>query len=213
MGKSPEELRAYIDGSDAITGHPFMQEILDALTHPLTHEETKPIELKRSFSRLLEPNKEKNLEKLFLDNNWTDKLPIVLPTEERVGAMLSGTSQKPNKEVGRMRPTSTREAWSYTVEKVAINAVMAGADPKYFPVILALAATQVSARASTTSSAATMAVVNGPIRKEIGMNWGIAAMGPYNHPNATIGRVLWAAFSKSPGWVAPRSYLPWVPRQ
>src|SRR3989442_4111269 len=90
--------------------------------------------------------------------------------------------------VGRMRPTHFREAWEYTVEKVAVNAVMAGARPEDFPVILALAATSVTARGSTTSSAAGMAVVNGPIRNEIGMNAGIGAMGPYNHANATIGR-------------------------
>jgi hypothetical protein len=65
---------------------------------------------------------------------------------------------------------------------------MAGAAPEYFPVILALAASGVSARASTTSSAAAMCVVNGPIRKELGMNCGIGALGPYNHANATIGR-------------------------
>ena len=87
-----------------------------------------------------------------------------------------------------MRPTSFREYWEYTVEKVAVNAVMAGARPEYFPVILALAATGVSARGSTTSSMAAMVVVNGPIRHEIGMNSGIGAMGPYNHANATIGR-------------------------
>src|SRR5207244_1573353 len=53
---------------------------------------------------------------------------------------------------------------------------------------LALAASGASARGSTTSSAAAMAVVNGPVREEIGMNWGIGALGPYNHANATIGR-------------------------
>jgi hypothetical protein len=121
-------------------------------------------------------------------NHWTDYLPIVLPTEERVAEMLAGTSRRPDEVVGQMRPTSTREAWSYTVEKVAVNAVMAGARPEYFPVILALAATGASARGSTTSSMAAMAVVNGPIRHEIGMNWGVGALGPYNHANATIGR-------------------------
>src|SRR5206468_12000315 len=90
--------------------------------------------------------------------------------------------------VGHMRPTQFREYWEYTVEKVAVNAVMAGAAPEYFPVILALAASGVSARGSTTSSAAAMAVVNGPIRHEIGMNCGIGALGPYNHANATTGR-------------------------
>ena len=131
---------------------------------------------------------EDNLHQLFLDNNWTDKLPILLPTEERVATMLAATSHDPDEVVGRMRPTSTREAWQYTVEKVAVNAVMAGAKPEYFPVILALAATQTSARASTTSSAAAMVVVNGPVRHQIGMNWGTGALGPYNHANATIGR-------------------------
>ena len=71
---------------------------------------------------------------------------------------------------------------------VAVNAVMAGARPEYFPVILALAASGATARPSTTTSAASMTVVNGPMRHEIGMNWGIGAMGPYNHANATIGR-------------------------
>src|SRR6202035_967055 len=79
-------------------------------------------------------------------------------------------------------------AWEYTVEQVAVNAVMAGAAPEYFPVILALAASQVSARGSTSSSASAMVVVNGPIRDEIAMNSGIGAMGPYNHANSTIGR-------------------------
>jgi hypothetical protein len=90
--------------------------------------------------------------------------------------------------VGHMRPTHFREAWEYTVEKVAVNAVMAGARPAYFPVILALAATGVSARGSSSSSLATMAVVNGPVRHEIGMNVGTGALGPHNHANATIGR-------------------------
>jgi len=65
---------------------------------------------------------------------------------------------------------------------------MAGARPEYFPLILALAASGITARGSTSSSGAAMVVVNGPIRGEIGMNAGIGAMGPYNHANATIGR-------------------------
>lgn len=142
----------------------------------------------QSTPRLIEPDTEENLQALFLENNWTDKLPIVLPTEERVAAMLAHTSRKPDEVVGRMQPTANRGLFEYTVEKVAVNAVMSGARPEYFPVILALAASEVTARASTSSSGAPMVVVNGPIRHEIGMNWGIGAMGPYNHANATIGR-------------------------
>ena len=102
--------------------------------------------------------------------------------------MLKGTNHPPDKIVGSMRPTAFREAWEFTVEKVAVNAVMAGARPEYLPVILALAASGITARSSSTTSLATISVVNGPIRNEIGMNSGIGAMGPYNHANATIGR-------------------------
>jgi hypothetical protein len=102
--------------------------------------------------------------------------------------MLAATRRAPDEVVGHMRPTHFREAWAYTVEKVAVNAVMAGARPEYFPVILTLAGTGVSARGSTTSSMAAMAVVNGPIRHQIDMNAGIGALAPYNHANATIGR-------------------------
>ena len=145
-------------------------------------------EFERTTPRLVEPDTEDNLQRQFLENNWTDGLPIVLPTEKRVAAMLAHTSRKPDEVVGRMQATEFRGAWEYTVEKVAVNAVMAGARPEYFPVILALAASQVSARGSTSSSASAMVVVNGPIRHEIDMNGGIGAMGPYNHANATIGR-------------------------
>jgi hypothetical protein len=188
MGKSPAELRAYIDGNDPSTGRPVMTEVIDALTRPLDEEDRKVVAFDRSTPRFTEPDTEENLHQLFLKEHWTDCLPIVLPTEERVDAMLAGTSHAPDEVVGRMRPTSTREAWEYTVEKVAVNAVMAGARPAYLPVILALAASRVSARGSTTSSTANMVVVNGPIRREIDMNWGIGAMGPFNHANATIGR-------------------------
>src|SRR5437588_3831351 len=141
-----------------------------------------------TIPRVLEPDTEDNLQRLFIENKWTDGLPIVLPTERRVAEMLSATSRKPDEVVGRMQPTEFRGKWEYTVEKVAVNAVMAGARPEYFPVILALAASEVSARGSTSSSSAAMVVVNGPIRQEINMNSGTGAMGPYNHANATIGR-------------------------
>lgn len=188
MGKSPVELRAYVDGNDPITGRPVMDEVIEALTSPLSDEDTRHVSFERTTPRFVEPDELEHLHRLFLESQWTDRLPIVLPTEERVAAMLAATSRGRDDVVGRMRPTSTREAWEYTVEKVAVNAVMAGARPEYFPVILALAATGATARGSTTSSMAAMAVVNGPIRHEIGMNCGIGAMGPYNHANATIGR-------------------------
>jgi hypothetical protein len=165
-----------------------IQLVIEGLTRPFDAADQQNGVYERTTPRLVEPDTEDNLHRLFLDNNWTDKLPIILPTEERVAEMLRGTSRNPDEVVGHMRPTLFREAWEYTVEKVAVNVVMAGARPEYFPVILAIAASGVSGRGSTTSSAAGMAVVNGPIRDEIGMNCGIGALGPHNHANATIGR-------------------------
>jgi hypothetical protein len=188
MGKSPAELRAYVDGNDPVTGRPVMQEVIEGLTRPFDAQDLEKVVYERTTPRLVDPGTEDELQRLFADNNWTDKLPIILPTEERVAEMLAHTTHRPDEVVGRMRPTQFREYWEYTVEKVAVNAVMAGARPEYFPVILAIAASGASGRGSTTSSAAAMCVVNGPIRHEIGMNWGTGALGPYNHANATIGR-------------------------
>jgi hypothetical protein len=188
MGKTPAELRAYVDGADPHTGRPVMREVIEGLTRPVDDGELGPLEFDRSTPRLVAPGTATDLERLFLDNHWTDGLPIVLPTEERVAAMLAGSRRKPDELVGRMRSTHFREYWAYTVEKVAVNAVMAGARPQYFPLILALAATGVTARSSSSSAMASMAVVNGPIRGEIGMNAGTGAMGPYCHANATVGR-------------------------
>jgi hypothetical protein len=188
VDRSAADLRAYIEGHDPISKRPFMQEVLDGLLSPLEDADLHGLSFERTTPRLVEPDTEDNLQRLFERNCWTDMLPIVLPTEERVAAMLKGTSHPPDKVVGRLRPTAFREYWEFTVEKVAVNAVMAGARPEYLPVILALASSGISARSSSTNSFATITVVNGPIRKEIAMHDGIGVMGPYNHANATIGR-------------------------
>jgi hypothetical protein len=188
VGRSAADLRAYIDGTDPVSGRPFMQEVLEGLTVPLDEADLQGLSFERTTPRLLEPDREERLHRLFEENGWTDFLPIALPTEARVEAMLKGTSHPPDKIVGRLRPTAFREFWEFTVEKVAVNAVMAGAPPESFPAILALAASGITARSSSTNSFATITVVNGPIRNEIGMNSGIGVMGPYNRANATIGR-------------------------
>jgi hypothetical protein len=188
LDKTPGELRGYIEGPDPVRGRPFMAEVVEALTRPVDEEDLRGTGFDRSSPRLVDPDTEENLHRLFRENHWTDYFPIVLPTEERVAAMLGGTSRKPDEIVGRMRPTGYRELWEYTVEKVAVNAVLAGAEPAQLPVILALAASGFTARQSSTSSMANMVVVNGPIRNELGMNSGLGALGPYNHANAAIGR-------------------------
>jgi hypothetical protein len=174
------------EDKDVLSGKPMMQAIIDAWTKPLTAEEKysgKPPEAKAE-PRLLPPGTEDALQQLFKDNDWTDYNPIILPTEERVAAMLKGTSQKPDKVVKVINwPGGKR---SLTVEKVAVCAVMAGAKPKHFPLILALA-TYVPF-GNSTSSMANMILVNGPIRNEVGMNYKGNVMGPHNEVNSVLGR-------------------------
>lgn len=191
--------REYLSGNDPVTGKPIIQEIVAALTGPLAEEDKKTGVIERPVGpRLMDPDTEEKLQRLFYANGWTDGLPIVLPTEERVRAMLNGTSHRSDEVVGKMQASSVREFWSYTVEKVAINAVMAGAKPEHFPVILAIASTGVPSLYTSTTSFARMVVVNGPIRDTIGMNAGIGALGPFNESNAVIGRA-WTLLSKNLG--------------
>ena len=193
-GKTRKELDAYIAGDDPVTKRPFMPEIVDYLTKPLTDEEKKTGLVQREKKRFIGPDTADNIQKYFDDRFWTDQLPIVMPTEERVAAMLKATHHKPDEIVGKMRVTGEREAWEYTVETVAINAVMAGAKPEMFPAILALAASQTDAHSSSTSSMAAMAVVNGKIVNELDLNSSTGALGLYNNAGALIGRA-WSLLS------------------
>jgi hypothetical protein len=203
VGRPREVLRRYVEGNDPVTGRPVMQQVVEALTRPLTPEEQNPPAGRGApRPRLLKPDTEENLHRLFLENGWTDGAPIVLPTEERVAWMLQGTAADPAEVVGQMTVTIHQEKLEYTVEKVAVNAVMAGAGPQHLPVILALAATQETSMPSSTTSFGRMAVVNGPIRDEIGMNWGLGALSPFNHANTVIGRA-WTLMSINFGDARP----------
>jgi hypothetical protein len=139
----------------------------------------------------------------------TDFMPITLPTQEKVDAMLKATSHKPDEVVGKMTPAQGAfPAWSYTVQQVAVNAVMAGAIPDYFPTILAIASTGISALFSSTNSLVSAAIINGPVRDKLQMNYGIGAMGPFNQANAAIGRA-WTIMSKNldGGGIAGETYM------
>ena len=118
--------------------------------------------------------------------------PIVPPTDERILRMLQGTDRAPDEIVGIM-PPDMKEC---TVEKIAINAVMAGARPEYMPVILAVVEAALEPLFTlhgvlcTLNFAGPVIVVNGPVTKSIGMNWGGNCLGQGNRANATIGRTL-----------------------
>ena len=129
---------------------------------------------------------------LMYERGWSDGLPLAPPTEERVLKMLSGTNRSPAEVIGIIPPDNVPG----TIEKIAINAVMAGCKPEYFPVVLAAVEAAcldefcMHGVLATTYFSAPIVIVNGPIVDEIGMNWGHNVLGQGNRANSTIGRAL-----------------------
>lgn len=131
---------------------------------------------------------------LMFENGWTDGLPVVVPTAERVERMLTFSGGLDSDAVlGAVGPADGEA----TVEKVAVNAVMAGCLPEYFPVVLAAVEAVVDPRfnlgavQATTHCAGPMVIVNGPARFDCGpIASGTGALGPGHRANATIGRAL-----------------------
>jgi hypothetical protein len=126
------------------------------------------------------------------DRGWTDGLPVVAPTEARVAKMLQGTTRSPDEIVAVIPP----DLVECTVEKVAVNAVLAGCKPEYLPVVLAAVEAACTSEfnahglLATTYFSGPVVVVNGPVAKAIGMNSKGNAFGQGNRANATIGRAL-----------------------
>lgn len=126
------------------------------------------------------------------ERDWSDGLPVVPPTPVRVYRMLQGTRRDPHEVLGMMPP----DYQPCTVEKVAINAVMAGCRPEYMPTLLAAVeavlddAFCLHGVIATTMFVGPVVIVNGPVRKELGMNAGINVLGQGNRANSTIGRAL-----------------------
>src|SRR5215831_4331294 len=135
------------------------------------------------------PATDDELEEMF-ERGWTDGLPVVPPTVERVAAMLG--SADGSQTLGLV-PPSMGEA---TLERVAACAVLAGCKPEYFPVVVAASravldpAFNLHGQAVTTQPAGQLIVVNGPVRRAIGLNSGMGALGPGFRANLTIGRAV-----------------------
>src|SRR5882762_1917592 len=123
---------------------------------------------------------------------WTDGLPVVPPTAERVGAMLEAARLDPKQEIGFI----AHRAVSVTAEKVAINAVMAGCRPEYMPVVVAAVEGIADPKWSyhgpgtSTGGAGVLMIVNGPIASALDVNAGDNLFGPGWRSNLTIGRAL-----------------------
>jgi len=146
----------------------------------------------RLASRRVELGPSEDEVEAMFDRGWTDGLPVVAPTPARVAHMLTGTTRDPGEVIAVVPP----DLVECTVEKVAINAVLAGARPDYLPVVLAAVEAactdefNIHGLLATTWFSGPLVIVNGPRARAIGMNSGINAMGQGNRANATIGRAL-----------------------
>jgi len=133
-----------------------------------------------------------DVDTLYQERGWTDGLPVVPPTEARVAACLRWTDRDPREIVGILPPRQGEA----TIEKIAINTVMAGCKPEYLPVVItaveALADPQFNLDSvqATTHPVAPLIVVNGPIARELGINAGYNAFGQGFRANVTIGRAV-----------------------
>lgn len=168
-----------------------------ALTSPLTKAEKHPKPKKFDYGPMTftgdtyaEANEK--YQQYMVDNMMCDGLPVTPPTPERVKWMLTGTGRSPKEELGLMSP----KYGMATIEKVAINAVMAGAKPEYLPVIIAGIECMADSHFSlyhlqtSTASPAPLIWINGPITRELGMNAKMGYLGRGNRPNNTIGRAI-----------------------
>ncbi len=194
----------------------WVKPMLEALTRPLTDEEKAHGRWEIPQQRVLFTGTLEEAEEFYQQTQYvphpvnanisvyTDGFPIVIPTEERVAKMLKGTCHKPDELIrlvddlppymGAMgRATKKGEPVLFhplkrtaTVEKVAINAVMAGCKPEHLPVVLAIA--QSGCSVSTTNFPSQAVCLSGPIVKEIGLNVGVGHLGPGSPVNGPIGR-------------------------
>ena len=143
-------------------------------------------------SRINIPDSQRAIQNYLWEQGWTDGLPVVPPTESLVREMLAGYGGDPSTSLGVMQPRNAQA----TLEKLAINSVMAGCQPEYFPVVVAAVKASLDpefnlgGNAATTGGAAQVVIVNGPIASELGINGDAACFGPGSRANAAIGRAV-----------------------
>jgi hypothetical protein len=199
--EGPEEM--------ALVAAAVFDSLLEAITSPLTYAEMNPEPRVVDYSPLTFSGGNYNaacekFQQYFNDNEMGDGLPLIPPTRKTVDWMLTGTSRSPSEELGRLTPGYGMA----TIEKIAINAVMAGAKPEYLPVIIAameaIAHPTMRNYHLVNSAGSPVAViwVSGPIAQEIGMNAGMRHLGKANRPNMTLGRAV-DLCNLNIGWALP----------
>ncbi len=168
------------------------EQIIAELTRPLTEEEKSPRADAETPPRVAFKGTNEEVNQFFYRKGWGDGLPIVPPSEAAVAEMMKGTDLPPDHVVAKIIPRMGKA----TIEKIAVNAVMAGALPTHMPVLIAAveAVSDPKTRFDTfevsTGSWAPLLVINGPIRKDININCSSGALSPGDLANAAIGRAL-----------------------
>ena len=147
----------------------------------------------RQFSaRQVQVSESQDIMEACFERGWSDGLPVVPPTPLRVMRILGGSDRSPTEIVGQVPPDKV----DCSIEKLAINAVMAGCKPEYFPTVIAAVEAALQDKfcmhglLCTTYFSTPVLIVNGPVSRQIGMNSGVNALGQGNRANATIGRAL-----------------------
>ncbi len=169
-----------------------LDDIIGALTSPLTDEEKSPEVNTVSEPKIAFKGTYDQINQFYYRKGWGDGLPITPPTQARVDEMLKGTDLPPYHVVTKLIPRMGKA----TIEKIAVNAVMAGALPTHMPVLIAAvdALSDPKTRFDTfevsTGSWAPLLIINGPIRNDIHVNCSSGMMSPGNIANAAIGRAL-----------------------
>ena len=169
-----------------------MENIVTSLTRPLTADENSPRPRFEKFQRIAFTGSYEEVNRYFYRKGWTDGLAIAPPTEKAVAEMMTGTDLPPDHIVTRLIPRLGKA----TVEKIAVNAVMAGALPTHMPVLIAAVQSLMDPRSRfdtfgvSSGSWAPFFIVNGPIRNDIHINSGSGALSPGDIANAAIGRAM-----------------------
>ncbi len=169
-----------------------MDGIVAALTKPLTSEEKSPKQQVEKLPRIIFKGSFREVNRFFYQKGWGDGLPIVPPSEEAVAEMMTGTDLAADHVVVKIIPRMGKA----TVEKIAINAVMAGALPTHMPVLIAAVQALMDQKARfdtfevSTGSWSPFWIINGPIRNDIHINCGSGALSPGDIANAAIGRAV-----------------------
>ena len=173
-----------------------IDKIIDALIRPLTDGESSPAQKEVSKSeRIIFKGNLEEVIRYFYTHGWTDGMPIIPPTEEAVAEMLTGTDLPPDHFLGKLQSRYGK----VTIEKIAVNAVMAGCLPTYMPVLIAAAKNLLESEPGfngyttfgfSTGSWAPFWIINGPIAEQINIYNSSGALSPGNIANAVIGRAI-----------------------